>query len=132
MNVENASNELQLTFPGSYPTLNKVIESAKQHWSRYKREKRQYTQMAHVDALSQYRGPMIESRCSFQFNWYLKDALTDPDNVMVGQKYIFDGLVNAGVIKDDGMEILGGGITHFFTVDAANPRCVVTILIDAQ
>lgn len=132
MNVENDLKQVELTFPGKYPTLNKVIEAVKQHWSRYSREKKQYTRIAHLDALSQYKGPAIDTACSFCFRWFLEDDKTDPDNITVGQKYIFDGLVNAGVLKDDGMEVLGGGITHFFAVDKDNPRCELTITINAQ
>ena len=132
MKGENDLKPIHLTFPGSYPTLNKVIANAKKNWGLYATEKSKFTKIAHIDAIAQYRGPVIESQCNFQFNWFLKNDKTDPDNITVGQKYIFDGLVNAGVLKDDGIEILGGGITHFFAVDKDNPRCELTITINAQ
>jgi Holliday junction resolvase RusA-like endonuclease len=45
---------------------------------------------------------------------------------MAAQKFILDGLVRAGIIKDDSQKYINS-ITHRFEVDKRNPRVEVTL-----
>ena len=43
----------------------------------------------------------------FEFTWYLKNKRKDKDNVAFAKKYIFDGMVDAGLIENDGWKQIG-------------------------
>ena len=45
---------------------------------------------------------------------------------MTGQKFIIDGLVKAGVLKNDGWAQIGD-LNHSFEVDKENPRIEVIL-----
>ena len=58
----------------------------------------------------------IEDLSDYTIIWYCKDRRRDKDNIMSAQKYIFDGLQEAGIIKNDGWFQIGD-ITHKFRLD---------------
>jgi Holliday junction resolvase RusA-like endonuclease len=41
--------------------------------------------------------------CKITFTWHLKDKRKDLDNVAFAKKFILDGLVKAGVLKNDNL-----------------------------
>jgi len=45
---------------------------------------------------------------------------------MAGQKFILDGLVQAGVLSNDGWKQIGK-VTHDFKIDRQNPRVEVEL-----
>ena len=116
-----------ITIPGRFPDLNDMIAQAKRGRGRYQpyaSEKAANTglvawacQTAHVPRLGRVR---------LKITWIEPDARRDPDNISAAQKYICDGLVMAGVIKDDGQRYMAG-ISHAWGVDKRNPRVVVEI-----
>lgn len=42
-----------------------------------------------------------------RFDWYLKNRRKDKDNVSFAKKYIFDGMINAGLLENDGWKQVG-------------------------
>lgn len=60
------------------------------------------------------------------FQWFRSDRRTDPDNIAFAQKFIFDGLVLAGVLRDDTWKSIAS-IKHEFNV---SDRDYVIIDID--
>jgi Holliday junction resolvase RusA-like endonuclease len=52
-----------------------------------------------------------------QFIYYLKNSKRDPDNVSASRKYIMDGLVQAGIIANDNLEIIQSPIIESFVVN---------------
>lgn len=42
------------------------------------------------------------------FKWIEKNRRRDPDNLTANSKFVLDGLVRAGVIKDDGWDYVKG------------------------
>jgi Holliday junction resolvase RusA-like endonuclease len=48
----------------------------------------------------------------FEFIWWEKDRRRDPDNIIAGQKVVFDGLEKAGIIKSDNWECVKPPMTH--------------------
>lgn len=58
--------------------------------------------------------------------WYCKNKRKDKDNIMAGQKFIFDGLQKAGVLSNDGWKQIGD-VTHRFEVDKRNPRVEIVL-----
>lgn len=60
------------------------------------------------------------------FTWYREDRRTDPDNIGFAAKFVLDGMVKAGVLRDDGMTEIAS-ITHRFKVDKNAPGVSVYI-----
>jgi len=60
--------------------------------------------------------PHLTDPHHYTFTWHEKDKRRDPDNVASACKFIFDGLIAAGVIDNDGWGQVAG-ITHKFVVD---------------
>jgi hypothetical protein len=114
---------IRLIIPGTLPTTNEIIEASKQHWSEYSKMKHTYTDLV---AWQAKRLPVMK-KVDVTITWYCKDRRQDKDNVMGGQKFIFDGLVSVGRLSNDGWKQIGD-ITHRFRVDKENPRIEVDLM----
>ncbi len=116
---------MKLVIPGRLPGLNDMIDTARV--SRYEsaKMKQTYTDLVAWCAKSA-RLPHV-ARADFIITWYEKDKKRDKDNVIAGQKFLFDGLVKAGIFKNDGWAQIGD-ITHRFRVDRDNPRIEIEIM----
>ena len=113
---------VKVTIPGELPDLNKIINTAKTHWSQYRAMKESNTDLVAWCA----KGQEKIDRADFIFTWYAKDRRTDPDNLAAGQKFILDGLVKAGVLAGDGWKQVRS-IYHRFEVDRERPRVEIEI-----
>lgn len=115
---------MKLEIPGRLPGLNEIIAAAKSHYAKYSTEKKEYTEevawLAKKAKLPRYEKSYLV------ITWHEPNSRRDPDNVMAGQKFILDGLVQAGVIPDDSQKYILG-IYHRFMVDRKNPRIEVEI-----
>lgn len=114
---------MKFEIPGKLPGLNDIIAAAKSHYGEYAKMKETYTEM--VTWLAK-KLPKFE-RVALIITWYEPDQRRDPDNIMAGQKFIMDGLVEAGTIPDDSQKYIQG-IVHRFRVDKVNPRVEVEII----
>lgn len=115
---------MTLTIPGRLPGLNEIIAAAKSHYAKYSTEKKERTEEVAWLA-KQARLPRFE-KAYLVITWYEPNSRRDPDNVMAGQKFILDGLVQAGVLPGDSQKYIQG-IYHRFRVDKQNPRVEVEI-----
>ena len=62
----------------------------------------------------------------FEFNWYAKDRRSDKDNIAFMRKFVFDGFIQAGLLRNDGWGEIGNW-TDTFHVDKEYPRVEITI-----
>ena len=115
---------MKIEIPGRLPGLNEIIAAAKSHYAKYSTEKKAYTEEVAWLA-KQARLPKLE-KAYLVITWFEPDRRRDPDNIMAGQKFILDGLVQAGVIPGDSQKYIQG-IYHRFRVDRKNPRVEVVI-----
>lgn len=115
---------MKLTINGEFPTLNEVIKASKSHHMAYANQKKDYTALTMIQT---QKAPEIDYKADWVFTWYRKNRRNDPDNIQVGTKYIFDGLVKAGKIKNDGWNEINS-ITHKFAVDKDNPRVEIEMI----
>lgn len=113
---------MKIIIPGRLPTMNEIIDAAKSHWSKYRTMKEENTNL--VAWLSKKHPPT--DRVNVVITWVCKDMSFDKDNIMAGQKFIFDGIKEAGVIGNDGWKQIGD-VTHKFTVDKKNPRIEIDL-----
>lgn len=44
---------------------------------------------------------------NLKFDWYVKNRRKDKDNIAFAKKYIFDGMIQAGLIDNDGWKQIG-------------------------
>lgn len=68
----------------------------------------------------------VKGLANFEITWYVRNRKKDKDNIMAGQKFIFDGLITAGLLLNDGWAQIGT-IIHRFEVDNKNPRVEIEI-----
>ena len=114
-----------IEYPGRLPGLNEIIKAAKQGRGKYQPYaimKEQYT--SEIGWLAK-KLPAYE-RVDITITWYEPNRRRDPDNVVGGTKFIMDGLVAGGVIKDDSQRYVNS-ITHRFKVDRENPRVEIEV-----
>ncbi len=120
------NTEIGIVFfiPGPLPGRNEQEAAARTNRYAAASMKKKWTQhCAHVFAGT---GAHFD-RIKVCFTWIAKDRRMDPDNVSCGgKKFIMDGLVMAGIIKNDGWKNVSGFTDHFH-VDKRNPGVIVNI-----
>lgn len=102
--------------------MNEIVEASKRHWGKYSSMKKTYTSLV---ALYAHKLPKMD-KVDITITWICKNRRQDKDNITAGQKFILDGLVDAGVLENDGWAQIGD-ITHRFEVDKANPRVEIEL-----
>ena len=70
----------------------------------------------------------ITDLCDFRFIWYVPNKRKDPDNIHFSAKFLFDGLVEAGVLPKDSQRYVGAVLHERIQIDAKNPRVIVEIM----
>jgi len=110
------------TIMGSLPTINEIVAASKKHHMQYAKMKKDYTDLVMLHARNL---PKVK-KADYEITWYCQDKRKDKDGIMAGQKFIFDGLIKAGVITNDGWQQIGN-VKHNFEVDKSKPRIEVII-----
>ena len=116
----------KITIKGSLPGTNDIIDAAKKgrgNYQPYSIMKAEYTDMIGWIAkqLPKY------GRVDIAITWYEPNLRRDPDNITGGgTKFILDGLVAAGVIKDDSHRYINS-ISHRYKLDRKEPRIEVIV-----
>jgi Holliday junction resolvase RusA-like endonuclease len=91
-----------LVIEGRLPSRNEADNSARAHWSRGAKYKRNYTEDIHWLIIAKRIKP-IQGKADICVSFFERDYKRDDDNVLGGGlKYIMDALVNARIIHDDG------------------------------
>jgi hypothetical protein len=102
------------TITSVLPTLNEFILAERTNRFAGAKMKKTATRVCHYSAIH-LKGKVDKSlKYDVEFEWNLPDMRKDPDNVAsMGCKCIFDGLVSAKVLADDGAKNIGN-ISHKF------------------
>lgn len=90
-----------LIIKGRLPDANTYINAERSNRYAAAKLKEDWTNIVKNQAKSQKLKPIDKSLVIF-INWWVKDKKRDKDNIMFGQKFIFDGLVKAKILKNDG------------------------------
>jgi Holliday junction resolvase RusA-like endonuclease len=117
---------MKLTIPGTLPSLNEMINASKRNKYAYVKLKDEAIKLVAISA-KLCKIPLLPNKYDYSITWYCPNKRKDKDNVMCGQKYIFDGLQEAGHLDNDGWNQLGV-VTHRFEVDNKNPRIEIEIV----
>lgn len=70
--------------------------------------------------------PITHYPLHVHITWITRNVRVDPDNTAFAKKFIMDGLVENGIIKDDSRKYISG-YSDEYDVDATNPRMVVRL-----
>ena len=114
-----------IEIPGRLPSLNDIIAAAKKGKGKYQPYaimKERYT--SEIGWLAK-KLPAYE-RVDITITWHEPNRRRDPDNVVGGTKFIMDGLVAGGAIKDDSQRYVNS-ISHQFEVDREKPRVEIEV-----
>ena len=117
---------MKILLPG-FPTLNEYIQAErgnKHAAAAIKKESTDFTAWACKAARMQAIEKPVVVRCT----WREPDKRKDPDNVAFSIKFILDGFVKAGVLKNDGPRQIKS-IHHLFEY-GAKVRGVIVELVE--
>lgn len=122
----NENNEvIEFDIPGTLPTMNEMINLSKTHWAEYREMKAIATNKVVTSILSQ-NIPKINNKIDIRIKWVCPNKRHDKDNIASGAKFIWDGLVKAGIIPNDTWKYQRS-TTHLYDIDKVNPYIHVTI-----
>lgn len=109
-----------LIIPGELMTLNEYIDL--ERTNRFMAAKAKETETQKVcKILNGFDGILQSSPYDVTIFWYRKNRRSDPDNIAFAVKFIFDGMQQAGILRNDGWSEINS-ICHIFHVDKNNPR----------
>lgn len=114
-----------MVIPGRMPGLNDYVRAERANRYMASSMKKQQTERAGVAAVEQGM-PKFPGRVEIAFTWVEENRRRDMDNVAFAKKFILDGLVRAGVIKDDTPRYIGS-LTDRFAYDSRHPRIEVEV-----
>ena len=116
--------KIKLIIPGELVDLNTYISAERRN--RYAGAKIKQEMTDYITLLAKRLKTEIRTPVQVTYRWYCKDKRKDKDNVAFAKKFIQDGLVAAGVLKNDGWNDIEG-FTDEFYIDKENPRVEVEI-----
>lgn len=113
---------MQIKIEGRFPGMNEIIDAASTSKYAYARMKEEYT-----TAIAWYASKLPQyGRVDVNITWYEPNSRRDPDNITAAAKFILDGLVMGGVVKDDSQKYVRS-ISHYIQVDKDNPRVEIDV-----
>lgn len=119
---------MRLVIPGELTDLNTYIQAERGNKFIAAKIKREETERVAMEARIQLRTWKAQNLpVTLSYRWYTVDLRKDCDNVAYAQKYVQDGLVEAGVLPNDSRKYVSG-FRHEFFVDKNNPRVEIDIL----
>jgi hypothetical protein len=95
-----------IVLPYKFPDLNDYQRACRAHWSKGHAMKKEWTETVIREALAAKLKPMEKAHISI--TWIEKDERRDPDNIIFAKKFLFDGLVKAGVLSGDRWKNIDG------------------------
>lgn len=113
----------RIVIPGRLPGLNEIIEANRKNRFAGANQKKQVQKRIKICA----RGlPALTEPVKLEYLWVEPSRRRDWDNIMAGQKFVQDALVDAGKLTNDGWANIIA-VRHEFAVDKENPRVEVAI-----
>ena len=101
-----------LNIPVELTDLNTYIDAERSNRFMAANIKRQNTDI--VSSIARVsKMPQINFKANVKFIWHCKNKRKDPDNISFAQKFVFDGLIIAGILENDGHNQINS-IKHCF------------------
>lgn len=114
------------TIQGELTDLNSFLKAVNSNRFVGAKIKATETARAKLSAQKAKLKPATEYPVYISYHWYSKNRKKDIDNIAYAKKYINDGLVEAGVLKNDGQKYVAGFRDNFY-IDETNPRVEIFI-----
>lgn len=118
--MSEKKNIQKLTIKGEFTDLNTYINAERRNKFIAAKIKKDDTYRAMCYARRHLKSIQVPD-VQINITWYSKNRRKDKDNISFAKKFIIDGIVAAGVLKDDGYKNIKG-FTDTFMVDKENPR----------
>lgn len=118
--------EYKLIIPGVLPGLNEYINAERRNKYQAAQIKKQIEHLIISLCRTQLKGVKISNPVKIYYSWIEPNRKRDKDNIAFAKKFIQDGLVKAGVLKNDGWNEIYG-FTDEFDVDKNKPRIEIII-----
>ena len=117
----------QIIIPGELPALNEYSNAERGNRYHAGKLKHNYTlRCSAYTKVAMNKGLKVTGKIDIHCHWYVKNKRKDKDNIRFAIKFIQDGMMNAGLIKNDGWSEIGNYYDEF-SVDKDNPRVEVII-----
>lgn len=114
-----------LVIDGSLTDLNSYINAERSN--KYDASKIKKDETEYVRVLAERSGIRPVTKPVYMaYYWYCENKRKDKSNIAFARKFIEDGLVEAGILKNDGWNDITG-FSDFFFIDKDNPRVEVII-----
>ena len=120
--------------PKRLPSLNEYIDACRttgrvgyyknRHWNKGNEMKQRVQK--EIEPYLKKLG-VFNNGIRVNFTWIEPDRRRDLDGIAFGMKFIFDAMVNGGVIPDDSQRYVKG-FNHYFEIDKKNPRILVEVI----
>lgn len=104
-------------------SMNKVIQANRSSKYVGAKMKKDNTKLVAWNCKAQEIKP-FGKKIDLDITFHCKDKRTDKDNIISTTKFILDGLVEAGVIPNDGWSEIGN-LNYNFKIDKKRPRTIV-------
>lgn len=114
---------MKITIPGTLPNLNDYIKACR--GNKYAAASMK-NQAEHIIILCAKRAKKFSAPVFIKILWVEPNKKRDKDNIAFAKKFIFDGLIKAGVLQGDGWQYIEG-FSDTFRVDKKNPRIEIEI-----
>lgn len=114
-----------LIIPGEFTDLNTYIN--KERSNRFagaavkKKETARVAWACLAQKIKHFKDPVY-----IKYYWFCKNKRKDKSNISFARKFIEDGLIDAGVLQNDGWDDIEG-FQDVFIIDKKNPRIEVDI-----
>lgn len=115
-----------LTITGRLPGLNDIIDANRSSKYQASNQKKDVEGMICWYIREQLKGVKIDKPVKLTHYWYEATKRRDKDNIVAAKKFIWDSLVRAGILKNDGWKEIED-FKDYVLVDEVNPRVVVEI-----
>jgi Holliday junction resolvase RusA-like endonuclease len=115
----------QLVINNWLPDLNDYIKHERANKFIGASIKKEWTTLVAVESRKQKLKEMVLP-ISLRFLWVVPDKRRDKDNIIFTQKFILDGLVKAGIIKNDGFDAIDD-TDYDFEVDRSLKKTKVIV-----
>lgn len=119
-----------IVIPHELMDLNKYVNSQRANRYGGNKDKRQQTNLCSMYIKRAMKNGLVisdeELPLTISFKWVQPNKRKDPDNIAFSRKFILDGMVESGLLKNDGWN----EIKEFhdtFEVDKDNPRVEISI-----
>lgn len=116
----------KLVIKGSLTDLNTYINLERTNKFMASKIKKEETERVAWECKAQKLKP-VSAPPYLVYCWYCKDKKKDKSNVAFSRKFIEDGLVMAGILKNDGWDNILG-YADKFDIDKQSPRIEVYLI----